>query len=163
VKDIFKTPKESAIETRYLVMPENTNHYKTVFGGVIMSWIDIAAAMVAEKHCRHEAVTVSIDSISFLAPAYIGDHIIIKASVNYVGNTSMEIGVVVFKENPLTGEILKTTSAYLTFVGLDKDKKPVKIPKILPQTDDEKRRYKDAELRMKSRIELHKKIKEKNM
>jgi len=159
MNEVYKSPKDSQVETRYLVLPEHTNHYGTAFGGIIMSWIDIAAAMVAERHCRHEAVTVSIDGISFISPINAGDHVVIKASINYVGNTSMEIGVTVIKENPRTGEEIKATSAYLTFVGLDKYKKPVKIPKIKPETEDEIRRFENAELRVKSRRELVKNLK----
>ncbi len=159
MKEVYKSPKDSHVETRYLVLPEHTNHYGTAFGGVIMSWIDIAAAMVAERHCRHEAVTVSIDGISFIAPINVGDHVVIKASINYVGSTSMEIGVTVIKENPRTGDETQATSAYLTFVGLDKNKKPVKIPKIKAETEDEIRRFKNAEERVKSRKELLTKLK----
>ncbi|MBN2546245.1 MAG: acyl-CoA thioesterase [Spirochaetes bacterium] len=159
MKDVFKSPQESQVETRYLVLPEHANHYGTVFGGVIMSWIDIAAAMTAERHCQHEAVTVSIDGISFISPINIGDHVVVKAGINYVGNTSMEIGVVVIKENPRTGEQIKATSAYLTFVGLNRKKKPVQIPKIKPETEDEIRRFENAKIRVKSRRELFKNLK----
>jgi len=157
----YKTSMDSTVETRYIVMPEHANHYGTIFGGIIMSWIDIIAAMVAERHCSHEAVTVSIDKIDFISPIFIGDHVILKASVNYVGNTSMEIGVLVERENPQKQKRQKATSAYLTFVGLDKNKKPVKIPKLKLTSDDEKRRYKNAELRVKSRKDLMNKIKKR--
>lgn len=161
MKEIYKTPKESMVETRYIVLPEHANHYGTAFGGVILSWIDLVAAMVAERHCQHEAVTVSIDRISFFAPIYIGDHVLIKASVNYTGNTSMEIGVVVIKENPKTGEKVKATKAYLTFVGLDKNKKPKTIPKVKPETEEEIRRFNNAKIRVQKRKEELKLI-EKN-
>lgn len=157
-----KHPKDSSVETRNIVMPEHTNHYGTVFGGVIMSWIDIAAAMAAERHCGHEAVTVSIDKISFRAPINIGDHVVLKAAVNYVGKTSMEIGVQVTKENPHTGEKWVTTTAYLTFVGVGKDKKPVKISDLIPETEDEIRRFKNAEIRVAARKELLKQLKLKS-
>ncbi|HNZ26162.1 MAG TPA: acyl-CoA thioesterase [Spirochaetota bacterium] len=159
---ISKHPKDSSVETRNIVMPEHANHYGTVFGGVIMSWIDIAAAMAAERHCGHEAVTVSIDTISFRLPINIGDHVVLKASVNFVGTTSMEIGVQVTKENPITGESGVSTTAYLTFVGLGKDKKPVKIPDLIPETEDERRRFKNAEIRVAARKKLLKQIKLKS-
>ncbi|HOV15626.1 MAG TPA: acyl-CoA thioesterase [Spirochaetota bacterium] len=155
----FKKPKESAIETRYLVMPEHTNQRGTIFGGVIMSWIDIVACMVAERHSGMRVVTVSIDTLTFDAPAFIGDHIILKSSVNYVGNTSMEIGVKVIKENPITGESVQTTTAHLTMVALDDNSKPTKVPQILMETDDEKRRYENAKIRVMARKELANKIK----
>lgn len=148
-----KTCKESMVTTRYIVMPQHTNHYGTTFGGVIMSWIDITAAMVAERHCGHEAVTVSIDSISFIEPMHIGDHVLLEASVNYTGRTSMEIGVKVTKENPYNCEKKRATRAYLTFVGLDKNKRPTMIPLVVPETDEEKRRFEAAEKRMKKRRE----------
>ena len=156
-----KYPKESAVETRHIVMPQHTNHYGTVFGGTIMSWIDLVAAMVAERHCGHEVVTASIDTISFKAPIYIGEHVVLKASVNYVGNTSMEVGVQVSKENPYTNQSEITTIAYLTFVGLDENRKPVKIPDLIPETNDEIRRYKNSEIRVNARRELLKQIRKK--
>ncbi len=154
-----KSPKDSLIETRYILMPGHANHYGTAFGGVIMSWIDIAAAMVAERHCGHESVTVSVDKIDFLTSINVGDHVILKACVNYVGNTSMEIGVSVLKENPKTGESVQATSAYLTFVGLDSNKKPKKIPGLTLETLDEKRRHENAKVRVNNRKELLTKIK----
>jgi uncharacterized protein (TIGR00369 family) len=147
----FKSPDSSKIETRYIVMPEHTNHYGTAFGGVIISWIDIAAAMVAEKHCGHEVVTVSIDKVVFLSPIYVGDHVVLKARVNYTGRTSMEIEVEVFKENPVNNVKTKTTTAFLTFVGLDKNKKPKKVPQLLLENDDDKRRFLEAKIRVERR------------
>jgi acyl-CoA hydrolase len=146
-----KSPDFSKIETRYLVMPEHTNHYGTVFGGVILSWIDIAAAMVAERHCAHEAVTVSIDKVVFLSPIYIGDHVLLQARINYTGNTSMEIEVNVFKESPSTGLRIKTTSSFLTFVGLNKQKKPAKIPQLLLENDEDKKIFVEAKIRAERR------------
>lgn len=157
----FKTPKESAIETRFLVMPEHANQRGTIFGGVVMSWIDIVACMVAERHSGKRVVTVCIDTLTFEAPAFIGDHIILRSSVNYVGNTSMEIGVKVTKENPITGESVQTTTAHLTMVALDENKKPVKVPQLLPETEDEKRRFENAKIRVTARKELAGKIKKR--
>ncbi len=149
-----KSPDESKIETRYLVMPGHTNHYGTAFGGIIMSWIDIAAAMVAENHCGHEAVTVSIDKINFLSPINVGDHVILRARINYTGRTSMEIEVDVFSENPSTGKVTRTTSAFLTFVGLDKRKRPTPIPQLLLRTDEERSRFNEAKSRVDKRKNL---------
>ncbi len=153
-----KKPKDSAIITRYLVMPEHTNQRGTIFGGVIMSWIDMIACMVAERHCGMRVVTVSIDSITFDAPAFVGDHIILKSSVNYVGNTSMEIGVKVIKENPITGESIRTTRAHLTMVALDQNGKPTRVHRIIPETDEEIRRYENAKIRVANRKDLSNKI-----
>ncbi|HOQ24472.1 MAG TPA: acyl-CoA thioesterase [Bacillota bacterium] len=156
----LKTPAESAVETRYIVMPDQVNAYGTVFGGVIMSWIDMVAGMVAQRHAEGVAVTASIDRISFKAPVYVGEHVILKAAVNYVGNTSMEVGVQVTKEDPMTGEQVRATTAYLTFVGLDANKCPRVIPGLKPQTEEEKQRYEEAKLRVAARHELRAKIQE---
>jgi len=154
-----KTPKQSIVETRYLVMPHQTNPAGTVFGGVIVSWIDMIASMAAQKHCGKPVVTVSIDSINFRKPMNIGDHAILKAAVNYVGKTSMEVGVKVIKEDPCAATQSVATTAHLTFVGLDENKKPTPAPKLIPETEDEKRRYENAKLRVKTRKELLIKLK----
>jgi acyl-CoA hydrolase len=153
-----KKPSESAVESRYLLMPHQANPYGTAFGGVIMAWIDMIASMAAQRHCGKEIVTVSIDSLSFREPIHVGDHAILKACVNYVGHTSMEVGVRVIREDPYTGEQTITTTAHLTFVALGKDKRPVEVPAILPETADEKRRYENAKLRVQARKELLKRL-----
>jgi len=151
---IVKTPRDSQMETHYVLMPQHTNHYGIAFGGVIMSWIDMLAGMVAQKHCGGEVVTVSTDQITFLAPIYVGDHVVLKASVNYVGRTSLEVGVRVTCEHFRTGDAVHTTTAYLTFVGIDEDKRPVPVPQLRPETADELRRYENARLRVQARKEL---------
>ncbi|TGK11416.1 acyl-CoA thioesterase [Leptospira fletcheri] len=161
--EITKTPKDSAVETRHIVMPDHANHYGTLFGGILMSWIDLIAVMVAQRHCGREAVTASVDKLNFLEPISVGDHVILKASANYTGRSSMEIGVQVSKENPYTGKTVRATTAYLTFVALDENKKPCPIPKLQPETDMEKRRFQNAILRQESNRELLKKIKEKGI
>ena len=153
-----KTPSQSATETRFILAPHQVNAKNSAFGGIIMSWIDMTAGMVAERHCEGLAVTASIDTLSFVAPIYIGDHVIFKASVNYVGDTSMEVGVVVTKENPRTGEQAKATKAYLTFVHIDANGKPTHVPRLKPETSDEKRRYENAAHRVASRKALLKKL-----
>ncbi len=153
-----KTPGDSAVETRYLVMPHQANPYGTAFGGVIMSWIDMTAGMAAQRHCRREAVTAAIDSIVFKKPIRIGDHVVIKATVNYVSRTSMEVGVRVTREEPYTGKQAVATKAHLTFVALDENKEPTAVAPIEPRTEDEKRRYANAQMRVKARKELLKKM-----
>lgn len=151
---IPKKVSESSVEMRYLVMPNHTNPQNTIFGGVVMSWIDMAAAMVAERHSNRPVVTVHVDGISFKAPIKIGDHILIKASINYVGKTSMLVGVKVFAENPFTGITRHTTTAYLVFVALDDIGKPIEIKGIIPEGEDELRRFSEGKARveyMKSR------------
>jgi len=153
-----KSPKDSAIETTYLVMPSQANPHGTAFGGAIVAWIDMAAAMAAQRHCGREVVTAGIDSIVFKEPIRIGDQVLLKASVNYVGRTSMEVGVRVTREDPYSGNSVLATSAHLTFVALDENKKPVPVPPIVPRTEAEKKRYENAKIRVKARKELLKKI-----
>lgn len=150
----IKTPSQSQMETRYIVMPQHANDYGILFGGALVAWIDMIAAMVAQKHCESEAVTVSIDRISFLEPILVGHHVVLRASLNYTGNTSMEVGVQVTRENPYTSESIRATTAYLTFVAIDRNKRPVPAPKLVPQTADEIRRYENAKLRVESRRQL---------
>ena len=156
--ETIKSPAQSAVETRYLVMPHQANPFGTAFGGVIMSWIDMVASMAAQRHCGTEAVTASIDSMSFQEAVRIGDHVILLASVNYVGKTSMEVGVKVMREDPISHENTVATKAYLTFVSIDKNHKPIAAPPLEPKTEDEKRRWKNAALRVKARKELRKQV-----
>ncbi len=148
-----KTVSVSAVEMRNLVMPNHTNPQNTIFGGVVMSWIDMAAAMVAERHSNRPVVTVHVDDISFKAPIRIGDHVLIKASINYVGKTSMLVGVKVVAENPFTGISRHTTTAYLAFVGLDDIGRPIEVTGLVPESDEEIRRFAEG----KARIEEMKK------
>ncbi|MBN1845863.1 MAG: acyl-CoA thioesterase [Sedimentisphaerales bacterium] len=154
-----KTPRQSAVESRYILMPHQANQYGTAFGGVIVAWIDMVAAMSAQRHCGLEVVTASIDSLHFKEPVYVGEHVILKASVNYVGRTSMEVGVRVLRENPLTGQQSVATTAHLTFVALDRDKRPAEVPALRPETEDEKRRHENAKCRTQARKDLRKRLK----
>jgi acyl-CoA hydrolase len=152
-----KSPSQSAVESRYLIMPHQANPHGTVFGGVIVAWIDMVAAMAAQRHCGKEVVTAGIDSLAFKEPIRIGDHVVLRASVNYVSRTSMEVGVRVTREDPYTGEKAVATTAHLTFVALDENKKPTPAPPIRPETDQEKQRYENAKLRVRARKEILKK------
>jgi acyl-CoA hydrolase len=156
MKKIIKTPSDSAVEMREMVMPHHTNPQNTVFGGTVMSWIDIAAAMVAARHCGRPVVTAHIDDIDFIAPVKVGYHVLIQASLNYVGRTSMIVGVKVTSENPYTGESRTTTKAYLTFVALNDLGQPIEVPGIAPETEDELRRFENA----KKRVEMKKAVRE---
>lgn len=117
-----------------------------------MHWIDIIASIAGRRHCGFPVVTASMDKLDFLQPVKLGEVVILKACINRVFNTSMEIGVTVYAENPYKREFLHTASSYLTFVALDDDGKPVKIPPVEPQTDEEKRRYAAAGIRREKRI-----------
>ena len=153
-----KTPKESSVETRYLIMPHHANPHGTAFGGTIVAWIDMVAAMAAQRHCGREVVTAGIDSLSFKEPIRIGDHVVLRAAVNYVSRSSMEVGVQVTREDPYNEEKVIATTAHLTFVALDENKKPSPAPPILPETEQEKKRYEHAKLRVQARKELLKKM-----
>ncbi|MHC4517334.1 MAG: acyl-CoA thioesterase [Planctomycetota bacterium] len=148
-----KTPSESAVVTRYLVMPHQANPQGTAFGGAIMGWIDMVAAMAAERHCGTEVVTAGIDSMAFKEPVRIGDHVVLKASVNYVSRSSMEVGVQVTREDPCTGEKAMATTAHVTLVALDENKRPTAAPPVVPETAEERRRYESAKERVRLRKE----------
>lgn len=137
-----------------MVLPSHTNALGSVFGGVIMSWIDICGAIAAQRHAQMPVVTASIDYLQFVKPVFTGWIVNLKASVNYVGKTSMEVGVRVDAENPRTGETFHTASAYLSFVALDPSKKPVAIPPLAVESIDEKRRNADAMKRREARLKL---------
>lgn len=137
-----------------MVLPSHTNALGSVFGGVIMSWIDICGAIAAQRHAQMPVVTASIDYLQFVKPVFTGWIVNLKASVNYVGKTSMEVGVRVDAENPRTGETFHTASAYLSFVALDPNKKPVAIPPLAIGSVDEKRRNADAMKRREARLKL---------
>lgn len=135
-----------------LVLPSHTNALGSVFGGVIMSWIDIAAAIAAQRHAQRPVVTASIDALNFIAPAYVGWVVNLKASVNYVSKTSMEIGVRADAENPIEGKKHHIASAYVTFVALDNYGKPMAVRPLKAETDTEKRRMAAAEKRRAHRL-----------
>jgi acyl-CoA hydrolase len=135
-------------------MPHQANPHGTAFGGVIVAWIDMVAAMTAQRHCGKEVVTAGIDSLVFKEPIRIGDHVVLRAAINYVSRSSMEVGVQVTREDPYTGEKVVATTAHLTFVALDQNKKPTPAPPIVPQTDEEKQRYENARLRVQARKKL---------
>jgi len=146
----IKKVSDSEVVIQQIVMPNDTNPNNTIFGGVVMSWVDMAAAMVAERHSHKHVVTVHIDDISFLSPIKVGDHVSVKAQINYVGKSSMLIGCKVVAENPRTGDKRHTTSAYLTFVALNDVGRPTEIPDIQIESEEEKRRFKEGEARVKA-------------
>jgi acyl-CoA hydrolase len=151
--DQAKTPSESAVETRYLVMPQQANPQGTAFGGAIVSWIDMVAAMAGQRHCGCQVVTAEIDTLVFRHPVHIGDHVVLRAAVNYVGHSSMEVGVQVTREDPYTGAQIVATTAHLTLVALDQNGRPTPVPPLRPETPEEKRRYENARRRVQERKE----------
>lgn len=149
-----KPVQESQVVMTQLVLPTHTNAFDCVFGGMMMSWIDIAGAIAAQRHSNRDVVTASIDSLSFVASVRRGWVVNLKASVNFVSRTSMEVGVRVDAENPRSNEHFHTASAYLTFVALGSNGKPIQIPKLILVTDDDRRRWADAEKRRSHRLQL---------
>lgn len=154
-----KSVKESVVQMTEVVMPGDTNALGTIFGGKVMAWIDIAAATAAIRHTRRTVVTASIDSLHFLAPIRTGYIVILKAHLNYTGTTSMEVEVRVESENPMTGEGYHNANAYLTFVALNDHGKPTAIPPLLPETEEEKIRFRQGAKRRETRLHLAKEIK----
>jgi acyl-CoA hydrolase len=148
----MKTVSNSIITMTELVLPHHTNQLGNLLGGQLMHWIDICAALASSKHAGRICVTASVDNIDFHYPIKLGDVVTIVASVNRVFNSSMEVGVSVCAENYAKGNKRHTNSAYLTFVGLDSNDKPVKSEPIVPESEDEKRRFKEALTRREIRL-----------
>jgi len=139
-----KTVAESLVTLTHLVLPDDANPAGNVHGGVILKLIDTAAGVVAMRHVRGWAVTASIDRMDFLKPVFVGELVIIKASLNMVGRTSMEIGVRVEAENLQTGDVRHTNSAYLTFVALDDKGRPRQAPPLVIEGEVGERRLRQA-------------------
>ena len=135
-----------------ITMPMDANVAGNVFGGAILRFVDETAAIVAYKHARTNVVTASVDRMDFFSPVYVGDLLRLIASINFVHKTSMEIGVRVETENPMTGQVKHTGTCFLTYVALDKNGKPTLVPNLTPETDEEKRRWADAALRRQFRL-----------
>ena len=140
------------VELTQLVLPQYTNAMGTIFGGQVAAWIDMCAAIAAQRFCRRQVVTVSIDELHFLHPIQRGHIAIFRACVNAAWNHSVEVGVRVEGEDPLTGVRTHTASAYTTFVALDAAGKPTEVPTIQPESADEIRRQMEAELRRANRL-----------
>jgi len=145
-------------ETTEIVLPNDANILGNILGGKVMHLIDITAAIAAARHCRKPLVTVSVDYLEFRHPVKVGDLIIIKAALNRAFHTSMEIGAKVWSENLLSGERKHTSSAYLTFVALDEQGQPVAVPTYTPVTVQEKRRWREAELRRANRLQIKERL-----
>ena len=145
--------RESQHQTSELMMPQDANILGHVFGGAILALMDKCAAVAAFRHARSNCVTASIDRVDFREPIHVGDLVVMRASVKFAGRTSMEVGVRVEAEDLLTGRRRHTNSCYLTFVAIDRNGRPVEVPPVIPETDDEKRRYDAAQARRKRRLE----------
>jgi len=146
-----KTVKNTHVIMHELVLPNDTNLLGNVLGGRVMHLMDMCAAMSAYKHARTAVVTASVDRLDFLAPVKMGEIMILKSSVNYTGKSSMEVGVRIESENPKTGYIYHTSSAYLTFVSLNENGKPQGVDGIVTENDIENRRFKEGKIRHEER------------
>jgi acyl-CoA hydrolase len=135
---------DSQSEMNEIVLPNDTNPLGALLGGRLMHWIDLAGAMAAHRHSRNYVVTAAIDHLDFWTPVHVGDLVILRSSVNRVFNTSMEVGVKVWVENYLLDQCQHVSSAYLTFVAVDGGGRHVPVPAVIPETEEQRRRYEDA-------------------
>jgi len=148
--------RESYSDYSELALPNDANVLGNLLGGKVMHLVDLAGAMAAMRHARLPVVTASVDHMNFLHPVRIGQLVMLRSAVNRVFRTSMEVGVKVFVEDLISGEVRHTSSAYLTFVAVDRTGKAVSICPVIPETDEERRRYQQAELRREYRLGLRK-------
>ena len=136
--------RDSQSEMAEIVLPNDTNPLGALLGGRLMHWIDLAGAMAAHRHARAYVVTAAVDSMGFWVPVHVGDLVILRSSVNRVFRTSMEVGVKAWVENYLLDECKHVSSAYLTFVAVDGGGRHLQAPAVIPETEDQRRRYEDA-------------------
>ena len=147
-----KQVTESSVVMAQMMIPQDANPAGNIHGGVVVKIIDEAAGVVAARHSRRNVVTASIDRMDFLHPIFVGDLLFFRASLNFVGRTSMEIGVRVEAENLLTGDVRHAASAYLTYVSLDEKGKPAEVPPLLVETEEGQRRHREAKARRAMRL-----------
>jgi acyl-CoA hydrolase len=136
--------RDSQSEMAEIILPNDANPLNALLGGRLMHWIDLAGAMAAHRHSRNYVVTASVDHMDFLVPVHVGDLVILRSSVNRVFHSSMEVGVKVWVENYLHDECKHVSSAYLTFVAVDATGRHLQVPAVIPETDEQRRRYEDA-------------------
>jgi uncharacterized protein (TIGR00369 family) len=147
-----RTVAETALTLTTFMQPEHSNSLGTVHGGVILKLCDECAGIVASRHARRPSVTVTVDSVTFHHPVYVGQVLYVHGRITYVGTTSMEVELRVEAENLLTGEITHTNSAYFVFVALDDSVRPTQVPKLDLQTEDERRRFEEGRARQAARL-----------
>ena len=152
-----KRVTDSQVDLHQFMMPEHANPLGNVHGGIIMKMVDEAGALCALRHAQRPVVTMAIDSMTFLSPVQVGDVLHLQASLNYVGSSSMEVGVRVTAENPISGERTHTNSAFLVYVALDEAGHPTKVPRLILETDEEKRRWEAGKARQTHRLQQRKK------
>jgi acyl-CoA hydrolase len=147
-----KSPRETRITLHQLMMPEHANAYGAVHGGVIMKMVDEAGGITAMRHAQRPCVTVAIDSMAFYSPVHVGELLSCEACVSFAGHTSLEVEVSVHAENPITGEVTHTNSAFVVYVAIDEDGKPTQVPELVAESDDDGRRQREAEERQRRRL-----------
>ncbi len=154
-----RTVRESLSEISELALLNDANPLGYLIGGRVMHLVDIAGAIAASRHARAPVVTASVDYMNFLHPIQIGELVIVRSSVNRAWNTSMEVGVKVFSENLMTGQVKHTTSAYLTFVAVDGKGGKISVAQLIAETEEEKRRYEQAGARRQYRLDMKNRLK----
>jgi acyl-CoA hydrolase len=152
-----KRASDSQVTLSQQMMPSDANPLGNIHGGYVMKLVDEAGGLAAMRHARRPVVTVAVDSMSFLSPVKVGHLLTLRSAVNWVGHTSIEVGVHVEAENPITGDITHTNSAFAVYVALDDDGHPVPVPPLILETEDEKRRWAEAEARQEIRLRRWKK------
>jgi acyl-CoA hydrolase len=156
LEETERTADESATEMVQIVLPNDTNALGNALGGRVMHWIDLVGAMVAYRHSRRPVVTVAMERLEFIHPIKLGHIVILKARLNYVGYTSMEVGVQVFAEDPRQETHRLSSHALLTYVALDDEGKPTPVPKLKLTNDEERRLFQEAAVRRQQRLKEQK-------
>ena len=153
-----KSPSESQAKVIVRMFPSDANPAGNVFGGEILKHIDMVAGIVAQRHSQSNAVTVSMDSVSFLKPVFVGNVLSLDARINYVHNSSMEIEVKVESEDIITGMRTITGTAFVTFVSLNKNGKPMCVPKLSLKTNEDRTKFEEGKIRMEKRLRNRQKL-----
>ena len=154
-KSAGRPVSSSRTEMMELVLPQDANLLGSILGGRVMHLIDVAGAIAAHRHSHLQVVTASVDHLDFLNPVRLGELIVLEAQVNRAFHTSIEVGVDVFSEDFVTGKRKHTTTAFLTFVAIDKNGNPLAVPPVIAKTHEERRRYREAGERRKARLAAH--------
>ena len=154
-----KRVTDSEVTLHQFMLPEHANPLGNVHGGIIMKLVDEAGGLCAMRHAQRPAVTIAIDSMTFHSPVHVGNLLTLKASIHYVGNTSMDVGVRVTAENPITGEQTHTNSARLVYVALDDNGRATKVPRLILENDTQRRRWDAAKERQAERLRREKAVK----
>jgi acyl-CoA hydrolase len=148
--------QDSLTEMVQIVLPNDTNTFGNVLGGHVMQWVDLVGAIAANRHCRMPLVTASMERLDFLSPIRLGDIVVLRARLNFVGTSSIEVGVDVYAENPLSGDRKHTSSTILTYVALDVHGHPAPVPSLIVNTKEERQRFQEGEKRKMMRLEQRK-------